>query len=67
MRTWQERAIVDKLILARELGRQGYRWNQAFRKELWKRLQRHELPNDPQDDRPGEGDEGEARPGEGTP
>lgn len=31
-----EKEIIQNLILAREMGRQGYRWNRAFRKYLWK-------------------------------
>lgn len=34
----RERLIISKLILAREFGQQGYRWNRAFRRELWRRL-----------------------------
>jgi hypothetical protein len=34
----RERMIIHKLILAREFGQQGYRWNRAFRQELWRRL-----------------------------
>jgi hypothetical protein len=33
-----ERLIIHKLILAREFGQQGYWWNRAFRRELWRRL-----------------------------
>ena len=36
----QDQSMVHKLILVREFGRQGYRWNRAFRKELWRRLER---------------------------
>ena len=35
-----DQSMVHKLILVREFGRQGYRWNRAFRKELWRRLER---------------------------
>ncbi len=35
-----ERLIIHKLILAREFGQQGYRWNRAFRQQLWRRLTR---------------------------
>ena len=34
----RERLMIHKLILAREFGQQGYRWNRAFRQELWRRL-----------------------------
>ncbi len=36
----REQRLIHRLIVARELGRQGYRWNRAFRRELWHRLDR---------------------------
>lgn len=36
-----EKEIINNLILARELGHLGPRWNRAFRRELWRRLGSH--------------------------
>ena len=36
----KEQRLIHRLIVARELGRQGYRWNRALRRELWQRLNR---------------------------
>ena len=45
------RTVIHKLILLREFGRQGYRWNRAFRKELWRRLKEAE-PRSREKERP---------------
>ncbi len=34
------RLMIVKLVQAREMGHQGYRWNRAFRREIWRRLER---------------------------
>jgi hypothetical protein len=36
-----EQAVIRRLVLTREMGRQGYRWNRAFRRALWQRLTAH--------------------------
>jgi hypothetical protein len=40
----QEKEIIHKLLLARELRRQGPSWNRAFRRELWRLLMKSSTP-----------------------
>ena len=43
----RDQEIIRQLIVAREMGRQGPRWNRAFRKELWLRLKMAETRRRP--------------------